>query len=849
MTTIRILAPVDGWCTSLSEVPDAVFSGLMLGDGVAIDPIAGLVSAPCAGEVTTVATGGHAVGVRSAEGLDVLLHVGIDTVQLGGRHFEMLVRPGQHVAVGEPLMRFDLDALARVARSLMTPIVVGPPELVAIGSRRAMGAVRTGELLFEVSLRSASTAAAPGASGSETALRKLTVPLQHGLHARPAALIAQQLSRSSAAVLIECRGRQANARSVVAIMSLEVRAGEEILIRATGTGAAAAIDAVVAGVAAAVRAEAAAGHALAEPTAKAATPPVTPPAMLDGRSAHCLTGVVAVPGFVVGVAARLERQEIVVSEAGSGVDAESAALLRARTQVKARLMRVSEVGGAARREIAAAHVGFVDDPLLNEVAQEFIAAGKSAGYAWRAATRRSMALLQGLADERLRERADDLLDVESHVLHALAGEARPLNLPLPARAVLLANDLLPSELVALDRERLSAICLASGGATSHVAILAAAMDVPMLVGIGAGLRAVAEGTTLIVDADAGVLEVAPTQEASARAERRASAQRVQRAAERSAAQRECRSLDGTRIEVYANLGSVADASAAVANGAEGCGLLRTEFLFIDRDTAPSEAEQRDTYQAIAAALAGRPMVLRLMDVGGDKPLAYLPLPPEENPALGLRGIRTALWRKDLLQTQLRAALQVEPVALLRLLLPMITDVEEVRTVRALVDQLRAQLGGREAVQIGAMIETPAAALTAALIAREADFLSIGSNDLTQYALAMDRGHAELAARMDALHPAVLQLIAATAAAGSAAGKVVAVCGGVAADPMAVPLLLGLGVTELSVVPAAVPAVKKLVSSLDLAPCRLLAERCLGLESAAAVRSLVAQSLPTLGDSR
>src|SRR5258706_1419326 len=423
-----------------------------------------------------------------------------------------------------------------------------------------------------------------------------------------------------------------------------------------------------------------------------------------------------------------------------------------------------------------------------------------------------------------------------------------MTLPIPERAVLLADELLPSELVAVDRRRLAAICLSRGGATSHVAILAAAMDVPMLVGLGTAVQNIKEGAALIVDADRGLLELTPPAAEVQRAEARVAARLAERVAERAAAQSECRARDGTRIEVYANVGSVGDAAAAVSNGAEGCGLLRTEFLFIERDTAPSEAEQLEAYQAIAAALGGRPLVLRLMDIGGDKPLRYLPLPYEENPALGLRGIRTALWRKDLLRTQLQAALRVEPAGIVKLLLPMITDAAELRTVRALVDELR-QERGRAPLELGAMVETPAAALGADRILREADFLSIGSNDLTQYTLAMDRGHAELAPRIDALHPAVLQLIAATAAAGTEAGKIVAVCGGVAADPIAVPLLIGLGVRELSVVPAAVPGIKRLIRSLTIPACTSLATRCLTLESAAEVRALVVQATSPSGELR
>ena len=453
----------------------------------------------------------------------------------------------------------------------------------------------------------------------------------------------------------------------------------------------------------------------------------------------------------------------------------------------------------------------------------------------REAVGESIAALLVLADERLRERIDDLRDIEAHVLLALRGEARPMNLIIPEHTVLIADELLPSELIALDRARLEALCLAGGGATSHVAILAAAMDLPMLVGLGARLGEVANGAPLIVDADHGHLLLRPDSAALEAAQLRVRRTRAANGAMRQAAQRECHAADGTRIEVLANVGSAADGRAAVVNGAEGCGLLRTEFLFLDRVTPPSEDEQRIAYQEVADALAGRPLVLRLLDVGGDKPLSYLPFPPEDNPALGLRGIRTGLAQPDLLRTQLRAALTVCGSAL-RILVPMVTEVDELLSVRRLIVGIATELGRIGPVALGAMIETPAAAVTARQLAAHADFLSIGSNDLSQYALAMDRGHAGLAGRIDALHPAVLTLIGlASAGAGS---KPVAVCGGMASDPVAIPLLLGLGVRELSVVPARVPAVKALVSGLKLEDCRALARTALELGQAAAVRALV-----------
>jgi phosphoenolpyruvate-protein phosphotransferase len=429
---------------------------------------------------------------------------------------------------------------------------------------------------------------------------------------------------------------------------------------------------------------------------------------------------------------------------------------------------------------------------------------------------------------------------------ALIGEARPMMLSIPDRAVILAGDLLPSELTALDGARLAGICLGRGGVTSHVAILAAAMDIPMLVGLGAGIDEIAEGSMVIVDADAGALHTAPDASVLQAAQAAVDARVSTRQGDRASALADCRALDGTRIEVFANLGSTADAVCAVANGAEGCGLLRTEFLFIDRDTAPDEAEQLAGYQAIAAALGARPLILRLMDVGGDKPLKYLPLPHEENPALGLRGIRTALARPDLLEAQLRAALRVEPFGAVQLLLPMVTDVAEITAVRTAVERLSTELGIKSRIRLGAMVETPAAALTAACLLREVDFLSIGSNDLTQYTLAMDRGHAELAGRTDALHPAVLKLIALAASAGEDAGKTVAVCGAAAADRIAVPILIGLGIRELSVVPAAIPAIKRQIRTLRVADCRALASRCLQASSAAQVRALALSSFADSG---
>ncbi len=418
-------------------------------------------------------------------------------------------------------------------------------------------------------------------------------------------------------------------------------------------------------------------------------------------------------------------------------------------------------------------------------------------------------------------------DLESQVLRAMAdraAETPPSD--LPERAILLAHDLLPSQLVALDASRLAGICVSTGGPTSHVAILAAAMDVPTLVAMGPAILAIKEGAALVVDADNGLLRLAPDAAQLFTAEKYTMARRARRSEEQAASLRECRTADGVRIEMLANVGSVADARSASAQGAEGCGLLRTEFLFMDRNSAPTADEQLTHYREIATAFAGKPVAIRTLDIGGDKPVAYIALPREENPALGLRGIRISLQQEDLLREQLTAILRIEGGARCRILLPMINDAGDVQAVRRIADEIRGSLGRSESIPIGAMIETPAAALCAREIAAEADFLSIGTNDLTQYTLAIDRGHPQLSSLFDPRHPAVLRLISAVVEAAGVARKPVAVCGGLASDPAAVAILIGLGIRELSAVPAAIPQLKALIATLTIQDCTALAAAAL-----------------------
>jgi multiphosphoryl transfer protein len=829
MSDIVLLTPLPGWAMPLEEVDDEVFAGRMLGDGLAVDPTDGTLRAPCDGEVTTIPASAHAASLRAAAGAELLLHVGIDTVALKGEGFEALVREGQRVSAGDPLLRFDLDRIARGARSLVTPVIVTEPERYRIVERRSGRLLRAGDALM--TLREVAAAAGSPAPVGGATTGTLRVALPHGLHARPAAMVARAMRPLRAEATLSLRGRAADVRSAVSLLSLGARHGDTLALRATGADAG-----LVHG-------------ALERALAQAAS--LTETSSGDPRTAsarvHSPAGlVIASPGIGAGPLARIAQRAPEVAEHGVGPAVETQRLDEARARLAARLRRRAAAGGGAAAEILGAHVAFLDDPALLASAYRHVGAGRSAGFAWREAMHEALRALGSVDDARFAARADDLRDLELQLLEELAGASGTSTPSLPAGAILVARDLLPSQFMALDLTRIAGICTVSRAATSHVAILAGAHGLPMLAGVDASLLDVPEGTTVVVDAERGRVEIAPGPAELAELRSRISARDQASAKSRAAAALDCRTADGERIAVWANVGSAAEAAAAVASGAEGCGLLRTEFLFLDRTEPPEAAEQLAQYQAVADAMAGRPVVVRTLDAGSDKPIPFLAMPPQDNPALGLRGIRAGLWRPDILRAQLAAILSVRPAGRCRILLPMVNEAAEIEAVRAMVREVAPGAGGDPGIAIGIMIETPAAAVTAARLAAHADFFSIGTNDLAQYVLAIDRTHPLLSHGLDALHPAVLRLIHSVCAAARAAGLPVAVCGGLASEPAAAPLLVGLGVAELSATPGVIPAVKDAVRRRTLAECRALAARALDGTDAAAVRALLPDAMA--GDS-
>jgi multiphosphoryl transfer protein len=826
---LDLLAPLSGVIVPLAQVPDPVFAQGLAGLGLALDPLSSELLAPADGRITQIHPAHHALTLSTDTGLDVLLHVGIDTVLLHGEGFSPKVALGDRVRAGDVLLAFDPELIGWKGRSLLTEVLVpGGTEVEVLAS----GQVIAGQdPVLRVILPG--PAPQPGSDVGEEAWcsAPATLLAPAGLHARPAALVAAEAKRFQSSIRVSRGTEEADAKSILALLRLGAKCGDLLQVRASGPDANNAVKVI-----STLLAE---GCGDQSETESALLP------RIQATSPDELAGVPASPGFAVGRVFQYRPMALDVPEVGRDPFQErsrlESALHTAFQQIEAIKAQIPEGADPAREAILSAHQELLADPGLTFQALESIAAGKSAGWAWREASTSQANHLASLESELLRERANDVRDVGRRVL-VLLTDVAPAILTAPEKAILIAEELTPSETAQLDPERVRGLCTTTGGPTSHVGILARAMGIPALCGIDQAALDLPDGSLAVLDGQRGVLHRNPGEAVLRQAQANLDHQSFLKSQEQVAARQRAVTADGHFLEVAANVCNAREARLAMAAGAEGIGLLRTEFLFQERDQAPSESEQATEYAAVAEALGpNRRLVIRTLDVGGDKPLSYLPMPHEENPFLGMRGLRVSLERPALLRTQLRAILQAAPLADLHIMFPMVTSLEELREAKTHV----AEVAGAEgvSVKVGVMIEVPSAALMADALACEADFFSIGTNDLTQYCLAMDRGHPRLAKNADPLHPAVLRLIALTVEAAHRHGRWVGICGGLASETLALPALLGLGVDELSVDVPALGAVKGRLATLERASCRILAQELLQLPGTAEVRARLQALLP------
>ena len=669
---------------------------------------------------------------------------------------------------------------------------------------------------------------------------ELVLDYPNGLHARPATQWVETAKRHACEVRVIKDGEHADAKTLTGLLGLGISQGQKLVLAARGEGAANAVKDLAETVtrlsaeeiADAERAKVAAAQARANA-------PVWKPA----AATRMQQGVAASPGLAIGKIVRHEANALVVEDKSAGAMEEGTALEAALGKVAAELIEMEAETkrrlGAGEAAIFAAQRELLADPTLLRAAIGDIMRGHGAAWSWKKVLDLRVDQLRQLPDPLIAARALDLKDAGERVIAVLLGlERRAIVLREPS--ILVAEDLTPSDTLQLDMRYVVGLAISSGGPTSHTAILARTLGLPALVAAGPSLLQIEYGTEAVIDGSAGCLYLGCTTTDIETARSAIKSQAVRNEAMRANRDLPAVTTDGHAIGVFANVANAKQAADAVEAGAEGVGLMRTEFLFLERESAPSEDEQYAVYRDTLAALGGRPLIIRTLDIGGDKKVSYLDLPFEENPFLGVRGARLLLARPEILRTQLRALYRAAAhgphPGQLSIMFPMVTELAEVTALRAECEQVRAALNA-PTVPLGIMVEVPAVAVMADRFAKHVDFFSIGTNDLTQYVLAMDRQHPQLAAQADPLNPAVLALIGATAKAANAAGIHVGVCGGLAGDPLGAKILAGLGVNELSMSAQDVAAVKTVIRAETLSAMQQLAQRALAAGSAAEVRAL------------
>ncbi len=657
-----------------------------------------------------------------------------------------------------------------------------------------------------------------------------TIPNPTGLHARPATAFVDIAREYRAAVRVRRGSDVADGKSLMALLQLGAEHGAQVRVSAEGPDAEAALRALQQGML----------SGLGEGEDHAEVRPVADHGWVPQHAGTVITGISAADGLAIGVIRQHARAELTIQDTSEGTEREGdrlqAALNTAQDELEQVYAEVKGRLGASKAAIFRAHAEFVQDAELVQETVSGIFDGQSAARAWNDAIARRVTQMQRLDDPVLAGRAVDLSDVGQRVLRHILGVADGGTGATDAQVVLVADDLTPSDTAALDPDAILGFCTAVGGPTSHSAIIARSMGIPAVVAAGRSVLRLADGTPCVIDGTSGRLylhvsdaDVQTARDAIARLNEQRDIAAVSR-------HEPAVTTDGRTIEVVANVNRVPDAIKAVEAGAEGVGLMRTEFLYLERASIPTEDDQYEVYRAMVESLQGRPLIIRTLDIGGDKEVPYLNLPKEDNSFLGIRGIRLCLARPDLFVPQLRAIYRAAAHGPIKMMFPMIATMQDWTEAKGMAEHIRLELNAPQ-IDIGIMVEVPSAAILADAFAEEVAFFSVGTNDLTQYTLAMDRLHPQLARQADALHPAVLQMIDRTVQAANRHGKWVGVCGGIAGDPRGAAILVGLGVHELSVGVPGIAPIKRAIRERSMEELQSLAQRALACRSAAEVRAL------------
>lgn len=563
-----------------------------------------------------------------------------------------------------------------------------------------------------------------------------------------------------------------------------------------------------------------------------------------------ITGIAVSPGIAIGKVYLFEKKDLEINKCPcKNPEEEKVKLIEGRNKAKEQLQKIRETTAKKVSEEKAAifdaHITLLEDEDLLQEVNDIITDEKvSADYALSKGIEVYRQILSEVQDEYLRERAGDLADIADRWIRNILGEKIIELSDIPQNSIIVARDLTPSDTANLNLENTLGFITEIGGRTSHTSIMARSLEIPAVVGIGSIIKEIkphADDLTIILNGNTGGVIIEPSEKSIEECKKLKEEFDKNRALLKEFAHRDAISKDGTKIRVYANIGSPADLGGALKNGADGIGLYRTEFLFMENTDFPTEEEQFKAYKEVVEAMSGHTVTIRTMDIGGDKHLPYLDMPNEENPALGWRALRICFDRQSIIKTQFRALLRASAFGKVKIMLPMIVSLEELRKAKAIFNDCKLELikeniAFNEALELGIMIETPSVVFKSESFARESDFFSIGTNDLTQYTLAADRGNERIASICDPYNPSVLIAIKMAIDGAHSSGIIISMCGELAGDLLAVPLLFGLGLDVFSMSAISIPEVKKMIISLDKPECAMLAKRVLSLSTAEEVKA-------------
>ena len=834
---ITIKAPISGITVPLEQIPDSVFAEKMVGDGISIDPTTSNLLAPCDGEICVLHQSLHAITVKTKDNIEVMIHIGIDTVNLKGQGFKAKVKVGDMVKTGDPLIDFDMDFVAINALSLLTQIIIMNKD---INLKLNHGFAKAGT--DDIISFSFDKTELPENDTTKTTYQPiisntLLVTLKEGLHARPAALLTDLAQKFQSKLELLCRDKKGNLKSTTSLLKMEIQSGDSILIRGTGADADEAMDQLIKKL----------NNEICSPMIKSKAEDLSDNNNLgkDTEDNNKFIGIGICPGLAISPIYIIKDENLEIEEYGSKNPEEEQIVLNAcLIKAKESLKKLLESSFLSEPDIFKAHLSLLDDQEILEAAEKEIKRGKSAAYAWQSAFQTEAEALSKLNNPIMASRASDVKDIGKRALKYILGTEED-SYSIQKNSIILADELTPSQMADLQQYKINGICSVNNTASSHMAILAKSLDIPVIVGINEKILKIKSQTLGAIDGSKGLIILNPNDEYKEKFKNKINTYQEQNKNNKSKCHEKAITSDGIEIKVMGNIGNLDETKKVEENGGEGIGLIRTEFLFKNKNRAPLEDEQNTIYSKILKDIKPEyPVTFRTLDIGGDKPLPYLPMVYEQNPFLGERGIRVSLNQPELFLSQIKALLRLSLKRPVKIMLPMITTLDEIIKVREIITE-HQNSQGTGSLSLGIMVEVPSVALMSDSFAQVVDFFSIGSNDLTQYTLAIDRNHKKLGNQLDPLNPAVLRLIDQTCKNAKQYNKPVSICGEIASDPIALPILIGLGLSNLSMHFSFIPMIKSQIRSLDMAKCKEIAQAALTKDSANSVRDLVNSSFNNL----